>query len=41
MWTEPNFLQFGGVSGKPRRIVGVAADLDDENIVPQPIMTVY
>ena len=41
MWTEPNFLQFGGVSGKPRRIVGVAADIDDENLVPQPMMTVY
>ena len=41
MWTEPNFLQFGGVSGKPRRIVGVAADIDDENIVPGPMMTVY
>jgi putative ABC transport system permease protein len=41
MWTEPNFLQFGGVSGKPRRIVGVTADIDDENIVPRPMMTVY
>ena len=41
MWTEPNFLQFGGVSGKPRRIVGVTADIDDENIVPGPMMTVY
>jgi putative ABC transport system permease protein len=41
MWTEPNFLQFGGVSGKARRIVGVAADLDDENLVPGPMMTVY
>ena len=41
MWTEPNFLQFGGVSGKPRRIVGVATDIDDENIVPGPMMTVY
>jgi putative ABC transport system permease protein len=41
MWTEPNFLQFGGVSGKPRRIVGVVADIDDENIVPGPMMTVY
>jgi len=41
MWTEPNFLQFGGVSGKPRRIVGVAADIDDENLVPGPMMTVY
>jgi putative ABC transport system permease protein len=41
MWTDSNFLQFGGVSGKPRRIVGVAADIDDANIVPQPVMTVY
>ncbi len=41
MWTDSNFLQFGGVSGKPRRIVGVVADIDDENIVPRPTMTVY
>jgi predicted permease len=41
MWTDSNFLQFGGVSGKPRRIVGVAVDIDDENIVPEPMMTVY
>ena len=41
MWTDSNFLQFGGVSGKPRRIVGVVADIDDANIVPRPVMTVY
>jgi putative ABC transport system permease protein len=41
MWTDSNFLQFGGVSGKPRRIVGVVADIDDANIVPRPTMTVY
>jgi predicted permease len=41
VWTDSNFLQFGGVSGKPRHIVGVAADIDDENIVPGPTMTVY
>ena len=41
MWTDSNFLQFGGVSPKPRRIVGVAADIDDENIVAGPMMTVY
>ena len=35
MWTDSNFLQFGGVSGKPRRIVGIAADIDDANIVPR------
>ena len=26
---------------RPRRIVGVAADVDDENVVPGPAMTVY
>jgi hypothetical protein len=29
------------VSNDPRRIVGVAADIDDENLVPEPAMTVY
>src|SRR5215510_10220100 len=41
MWTDSNFLQFGGVSSKPPRIVGVTADIDDENLVPGPMMTVY
>jgi predicted permease len=41
VWTDSNLLQFGGVSSKPRRIVGVAADIDDENIVPGPVMAVY
>ncbi|MGH9934612.1 MAG: FtsX-like permease family protein, partial [Blastocatellia bacterium] len=41
MWTDRVMLQFGGVSGEPRRVVGVAADIDDENIVPGPAMTVY
>ncbi len=40
MWTDP-VMQFIGVHTKPRRIVGVAADVDDENIVPGPAMTVY
>jgi predicted permease len=35
-WTDPYF-------GKPlpRRIVGVVADVDDENIVPGPTLTIY
>jgi len=41
MWTDPPALKFGGLSGAPRRIVGVAADIDDENIVPGPALTVY
>jgi predicted permease len=40
MWTDPVF-KFIGVSTGPRRIVGVAADVDDENLVPEPAMTVY
>jgi predicted permease len=40
MWTDPVF-KFIGVSTGPRRIVGVAADIDDENLVPEPAMTVY
>jgi len=40
MWTDP-VMQFIEISPKPRRIVGVVADLDDENVVPGPAMTVY
>ena len=40
MWTDP-VMKFIDVSGEPRRIVGVAADVDDENVVPGPAMNVY
>jgi len=40
LWTDP-VMKFIDVSIKPRRIVGVAADLDDENVVPGAAMTVY
>ncbi len=40
LWTDP-VTKFIDVSQQPRRIVGVVADLDDENIVPGPAMTVY
>ena len=40
MWTDP-VMKFIDVSGEPRRIVGIAADVDDENIVPGPALTVY
>jgi hypothetical protein len=39
-WTDP-VMKFIGVAAKPRRIVGIAADVDDENVVPGPAMTVY
>jgi len=40
MWTDP-VMKFIGVSAGGRRIVGIAADLDDENIVPGAKLTVY
>jgi putative ABC transport system permease protein len=40
MWTDP-IMKFIDVSTAPRRIVGVATDVDDENVVAGPAMTVY
>ena len=40
MWTDP-VMKFIDVSPQPRRIIGVAADIDDENIVPGPSVTIY
>ncbi len=40
MWTD-NIIKFIGVSPAPRRIVGVAADIDDASIDPAQVMTVY
>jgi predicted permease len=40
MWTDP-VMKFVNVSPEPRRIIGVVADLDDENIVPGPALVVY
>jgi putative ABC transport system permease protein len=40
MWTDP-VMKFIDVSTGPRRIVGVSADLDDENVVPGPALSVF
>jgi predicted permease len=40
MWTDP-VTKFIDVSSGPRRIVGVVADVDDENVEPEAAMTVY
>jgi putative ABC transport system permease protein len=40
VWTDP-VMKFIDVSTAPRRIIGVVADVDDENIVPGPALTVY
>jgi ABC-type antimicrobial peptide transport system permease subunit len=40
MWTDP-VMKFIDVSTGPRRIVGISADLDDENVVPGPAISVF
>ncbi len=40
MWTDP-IMKFIDISPQPRRIVGVVADVDDDHLVPGPILTVY
>ncbi len=40
MWTDP-VMKFIDVSTGPRRIVGIAADIDDENVVPGAALSVY
>jgi putative ABC transport system permease protein len=40
MWNDP-VMKFIGVSTEPRRIIGVAVDVDDENVVPGPALSVY
>ena len=39
-WTDP-VMKFIGISYDHRRIVGVVPDFDDENIIPNPQMTIY
>jgi putative ABC transport system permease protein len=40
MWTDP-VMKFIDVKTTPRRIIGIAADVDDENVVPGPALSVY
>ena len=46
-WTDPVLQFFGGTDAEkarlvaPHRIIGVAADIDDEHVVPEPTVTVY
>jgi putative ABC transport system permease protein len=40
-WTDPVLRFATGISPAPHRIIGVTADIDDEHIVPEPIVTVY
>lgn len=40
-WTDPILKAVPLLSTKPLRIIGVAPDVDDRNLVPEPTMTVY
>src|SRR6202522_2868374 len=40
MWTDP-VMDFISMSKGPRRIVGVAADVDDEHVIPEAALTIY
>jgi len=40
MWTDP-VMDFIYVSKGPRRVVGIAADVDDEHVIPGASLTVY
>jgi predicted permease len=40
IWTDP-VLQFIDMTPKPMRIVGVTADIDDANLIPGPMQTIY
>jgi len=40
MWTDP-VMKFIDVTTDGRRIIGIVADVDDENVVPGPAMTIY
>jgi ABC-type antimicrobial peptide transport system permease subunit len=39
-WTDP-VLKVAGGFGLRQRIIGIAGDIDDEHLVPEPTLTVY
>jgi putative ABC transport system permease protein len=41
MWWTDGVMKFIGISTAPRRIIAVVPDIDDENIIPSPAMTIY
>jgi len=40
-WTDPVLRFAPGITAAPRRIIGVTADVDDEHIVAEPVLTIY
>ena len=41
MWWTDGVIKFIGISPEPRRIIAVVPDIDDQNIIPAPAMTIY
>ena len=39
-WTDP-YAKFIGMTQAPQRIIGIAGDIDDENLIPAAPMTIY
>lgn len=39
-WTDP-YTKFVGITQTPQRIIGIAEDVDDENITPRAALTIY
>jgi putative ABC transport system permease protein len=39
--TDPILAVGVGLTGKPHRIIGVAADIDDLHVIPEPMVTIY
>jgi ABC-type antimicrobial peptide transport system permease subunit len=40
-WTDPVLRVAVGIGAEPQRIIGVAADIDDQHLVPEPTVTIY
>ena len=40
-WTDPVLQFLPGFKSEQLRIIGVTADVDDQNVVPQPTLTIY
>ena len=40
-WTDPVLQFLPGFKSEQLRIIGVATDIDDQNVVPQPTLTIY
>ena len=40
-WTDPVLRLAPGINGAPHRIIGVTADIDDEHLIPGPVVTIY